>query len=689
MKGDFRPAKVTVTFMKILMLAASLRPGGAETHIFELACALKGRGHDVSVVSGGGALSESLAQKGIRHIKMRFSTKNPAGLIISYFRLRALIKRENYDIVHSHTRITSFICRFAVRRRETRFVTTVHARFRTGPLLRLLSFWGDSTVAVSEDLRQYLSSNYGLCADNITVIPNGIDTVRFLPQQKRHECGHIVFVSRMDPDCSLCAELLCRITPRLVNRFPGVRITLAGGGKSFGKISRLAARANEIVGYECVSTPGFVGNVPELLCDADVFVGVSRAALEAMACGIPVVLAGNEGFMGVADASVMGAAENTNFCCRGSRLPDGGVLMDSLETLFEMSTREREELGGYLRDYVCRNNSIMAVAEKTERFYRSVPHRHKAARGDIVFLGYYGFGNIGDDAVLGAALKKAGTLYEGKNISVITHSPSKTALKYGVRCVRRENIAASHREIKRAQTLVLGGGSILQNVTSTRSLLWYASFLKYAYSHGVRSEMWGNGLGPFRGRFAKRIAARTLSHCTRIGLRDEMSVETAMELGVPRGNITLEDDLALYTPACSDKRTEFILSGLGLSGKRFFLAALGGGTRRAERKRVYEICRQLREESHLYPLFVVMHGTEDKRISERSAKKCGGKSVAGLTPSELLGLTRRAECALGNRYHMSLFAHMAGIPCRTFGGGRDPKLLSASLWDDGLFFAGE
>ena len=188
--------------MKILMLTDSMDMGGAETHIRELALALVGKGHRVLLVSGGGRLADALAAHGVRTVTLPLSSRSPLAVRSCYRQLLRLVRRERPNLIHAHARFPALLACGVSHKTGVPVVTTVHARFRTG-IRRLFSRWGVASVAVSEDLRDYLSSEYRIPPENITVIPNGIDTRRFAPLPPKPETTadkpfRIVFMSRMD-----------------------------------------------------------------------------------------------------------------------------------------------------------------------------------------------------------------------------------------------------------------------------------------------------------------------------------------------------------------------------------------------------------------------------------------------------------------------------------------------------------
>lgn len=654
------------------MLTASLSSGGAETHIFELVLALRGRGHEVLVASSGGDIALRLKKEKICHVTLPLDSKRPLKLIYSLTRLRRILREGRFDIVHVHSRIAALLCRLALPKNDSpTVVTTVHAHFKTSPLLRRLSFWGEYSVAVSEDLKDYLCREYSVVSDGVRVIPNAIDTDKFLPKEKSDTKREttILFASRLDSDCSLGAALLCRIAPRLAERYKGIRILIAGGGKYFPKISAAARRANESAGYECVKMLGHVSDMPSTFASADIFVGVSRAALEAMSSCLPVILCGNEGFMGIVDSKNVHEAEKTNFCCRGSELPDSINLFSCVTSLFDMTSDERNRLGKYLREYVLRHHTLNTLGEKTEKFYRDALKK----RPQIILCGYYGFENIGDDTLLREASRELKNRYEDALITVICHAPKRVAKRFEVRTARRENIPKILSLIKNADRLVLGGGSILQDSTSIRSLRFYTLLIETAAKNGVAVELLSNGLGPLKRKRAKKLTRKALSLCEKISLRDKDSISLALSLGADGKKIALEDDLSSRTAECDADELCRLIRENSLEDKNFFLVSIKGKTKKSLRKIIEgEIKTQIALGRS--PVFVVMHGGEDKKISRKLAKKYSAPCLENLFAASLLSLASRADLALGNRYHLLYLAKRQNIPIIPF--GDDPKILS-------------
>lgn len=64
-------------------------------------------------------------------------------------------------------------------RRKFAYVTTVHGVYKKIPVAERLTDWGDRSLVVSDDVRKYLTEEYGIKPENISVTVNGIDVDSF------------------------------------------------------------------------------------------------------------------------------------------------------------------------------------------------------------------------------------------------------------------------------------------------------------------------------------------------------------------------------------------------------------------------------------------------------------------------------------------------------------------------------
>ncbi|MEX2540836.1 MAG: polysaccharide pyruvyl transferase CsaB [Trueperaceae bacterium] len=159
----------------------------------------------------------------------------------------------------------------------------------------------------------------------------------------------------------------------------------------------------------------------------------------------------------------------------------------------------------------------------------------------VLISGYYGFGNAGDEALLDGLL--AGLRSAGHRPLVLSADPEATRTLHGV--------AATHRlrglvpALLRCQALVSGGGGLLQDRTSARSLHYYLALVRAARLLGKRAVVYGQSLGPLS-TGGREAVASTLRGVP-IAVRDPASRELLAELGLP-ATLTADPALLLEPP---------------------------------------------------------------------------------------------------------------------------------------------
>ena len=114
----------------------------------------------------------------------------------------------------------------------------------------------------------------------------------------------------------------------------------------------------------------------------------------------------------------------------------------------------------------------------------------------ILISGYYGFNNIGDESILRAVVDNLRTKLDNIDITVLSKNPNSTAQKYGVDSVNRKSVKDIIKAVRKCDLLISGGGSLLQDVTSKKSILYYLMIIwvglffrkkVFIYSQGNRS----------------------------------------------------------------------------------------------------------------------------------------------------------------------------------------------------------
>ena len=241
---------------------------------------------------------------------------------------------------------------------------------------RLMSHLVRKFVAVSADLRSWLTTSVGIPSDKIILICNGVDTERFKPAastEKREAAdgasgeGSVVIgsITRFSPikDPMNLVEAFIALRSRQSESSKRVCLLIAGDGELR---LRAMARLEEAGVAESTYLPGGRDDVPDLLRRLDVFVlgslreGISNTILEAMATGLPVVATATGG---TRELVVPGET--------GSLVPPGDcdALADAIE-LYVLDPSLRRLHGRHARERALERFSIDAMVERYDALYR-------------------------------------------------------------------------------------------------------------------------------------------------------------------------------------------------------------------------------------------------------------------------------------------------------------------------------
>ncbi|MBX5476536.1 MAG: polysaccharide pyruvyl transferase CsaB [Clostridia bacterium] len=293
----------------------------------------------------------------------------------------------------------------------------------------------------------------------------------------------------------------------------------------------------------------------------------------------------------------------------------------------------------------------------------------------VALLGYYGFGNAGDEALLRAVIGDLRAACPGIELTVLSANPAATSRHFGVRAVHRMRPAAIGA-IRRADALILGGGTLLQDVTSVRSLVYYAGMILLARRLGTRVVLYANGLGPVSSAVGRTLAVRALSAADLVTLRDHDSLETLRSWAgdaIP-AEVTADAAFGLeYRPASATG----VLARWRLARGSYALYALRPWPGVAARiDDLVILARQVAERHGLRPVFLAMHPRADLALARELAARTGGDAlVPDLDPADtagLLALLGQAGAVVAMRLHALVLAAVAEQPAIAI--SYDPKV---------------
>lgn len=149
----------------------------------------------------------------------------------------------------------------------------------------------------------------------------------------------------------------------------------------------------------------------------------------------------------------------------------------------------------------------------------------------FVLSGYFGFKNFGDEAILSVLVNKL--KQENHKITVISSNPEFTKSQYkNIKSIYTFNMPEIVAQIAKSDILVSGGGSLLQDVTSLKSLIYYLTVIFIALLLHKKVIIFAQGIGPIKNTFGQFVTKILLSHCTYVSVRDKKSLELMNNWGI-------------------------------------------------------------------------------------------------------------------------------------------------------------
>jgi polysaccharide pyruvyl transferase CsaB len=280
----------------------------------------------------------------------------------------------------------------------------------------------------------------------------------------------------------------------------------------------------------------------------------------------------------------------------------------------------------------------------------------------FLISGYYGFGNLGDEALLAIIVATLRRRHARCEIDVLTNDPAGTAQTFGVDVTPRANLAAVRRAIGQADVVISGGGGLLQNATSLRSLLYYAGIIRTAIRANKATMIFAQSVGPldFWGKAVVREFCRGVSRAT---VRDERSRALLMPLVAGTAVERTADPVFLFAPGESPLDLE--AEGLGASSDPLVIVSVRrwqGADRTAQA--IATAVDRLADAFGVRVAFLPLGGAADADVSTVVIRRCRSNPV--LLPSYSLPqaaqVIARARLVIGMRLHALVIAARLGVP---------------------------
>lgn len=642
--------------MKTVHLISGGDAGGARTHVLRLLGELNKTGEAHLLTLGGGVLADDARERGIPCETLTGSF--PAQLRAA----KRYIRFGGFDLVRCHgsrANLTAALLRSSL---GVPVVSTIHsdhrldylhrpaARLIYGTLNALALRRMDALVCVSRAMRDKYAAR-GFRRGKLFSIYNGVDMAspRSGTDREAFLAAHGIPAAPDDILTGTAARFdAVKDLSTMLHGFaiaakeePHLRLILAGAGAEEEAL-RTLAKALGI--SDRVHFTGWLNDTDAL------YASLSICLLTSLSETFPYALTDAAKYrVPVIATAVGGVPELVENGVHGLLIAPGDAeaLASDILTL-SRDAALREKLGTALHDRTEREFSLSAMALREKEICRAV----LSPRREIVIAGAYGCGNRGDELMLENLLRDIRAAAPECAVTVLSHRPKETARRFDADSLYYLNFPAIRRRMKSARALVFGGGNLLQDATSRRSLAYYLALLRKGKQSGCRTLLYGAGLGPLSPRgWAKCTAA--LNECAdAIVFRERESLAAAREHGINAPELILGADPALETAIPPARREDILLvcprRGRGAPP---FPAEAARAAAEIAAKRGWKV------------RYIAMNVRQDLPLCRALAAETGGEAAAA--PEDTAALARlfaSARFTVSMRLHALTLSYLAGTP---------------------------
>lgn len=676
--------------MKIIHMISGGDVGGAKTHVLSLLAGLNKTETVHLICFTEGPFANEARQLGIPTTVIADSS-----LLRTGKRILAMIRHDGYQVIHCHGARANMMGMLLRKKAGVPVISTIHSDYRLdylGRPMAALTYGNinkialrrfDAWVGVSAGMTNLLISR-GFDPQRVYTLYNGVDFSRqpeIVPRDAylksiglSVEEDTVVFgiAARINPVKDMTT--LIRAFAAAVEECPNIRLVIAGDGEQEAEIRALA---RELCPSGTVCFAGWVQQIDSFYnaLDVNVLTSLSEtfpyaltegarmhcATIASRVGGVPYLI--DDGFNGLLFE------------------PRDVAKLTSHMVYFARHREERLAMGEKLYEKARRDFSLEAMVSKQESIYETIIRRAKRPAGlrdGVVICGAYGKGNSGDNAILNAIVEQLHHIDPDLPITALSRDPMETKLCAGIDAVYTFSVFKIGRLLRRTKLYISGGGTLMQDATSTRSLLYYLFSIRQAHRCGCKVMLYGCGIGPIsKERNQKRTAKVLNRYVNTISVRDRYSIDTLEQLGVTEPEIHLNADPALLIdpPDTDELRSYLRRSGL-VEGKSYVMIALRPWDGFTEKIGAFAAAAEyLHREYGLIPLLYAMEPARDEAAVKAVAEKIHCPHLvlsAGTNGAEILALVRRMSLVISMRLHTLIFASGQGVP--VVGIVYDPKV---------------
>lgn len=667
--------------MKVCHIIGGGDVGGAKTHVLSLVAQLH-KNIDVLLISlREGEFADDAIAMGIPTKVVR-----NGNMLKDVAELKKIINEGGFDVVHCHGAKANVIGTLLRRKCKVPVVTTVHSDWRLdymGNAVKKYTFGMLNTVAlrlldghigVTDNFADMLIDR-GFDPYNVHVIYNGID----FSYEPKPKCSREEFLKSYgipaDDDtivCGIAARLhpvkdiatIVRAFAKLRDVCPKLYLIIGGDGEQREYLTKLV-QENKL--SDRIIFAGWVSDMDTFLnaIDINLLSSLSESfpysVLEAVRSNCTMVV-----------SSVGGMPILIDHGANGLLFTPQAVdeLSEHLEYLYK-NPDVRRDMAKKLFEKASRLYSLDKMVKDQIEIYSNVLESvkcNKIRRGQVVVCGAYGRGNAGDDAILKALKKEISEISKNARICVMSRNPKQTRLQYRIRSIYTFNIFKMIKALRHAHLYINGGGSLIQDCTSSRSIWFYLFSIALAKLCGAPVMMYGCGIGPVSRKGNRRLAAKVIDKCAKvITLREPSSMEELRKMGVSRPEMYLAADPTLNLSPAGDLQIESAFFGESLDINENYVCIAMRKWKNFDKKlpEIAKTVDYIAKTYNLKPLLVPMERGRDLPIAEQIAKKTECETQILRNEHDvhtMIGILSKMKLIVAMRLHALVFGAGQGVP---------------------------
>ncbi|WP_338998981.1 polysaccharide deacetylase family protein [Fusobacterium animalis] len=395
--------------MNILMALSQLEITGAEVYATTIADELIERGNKVYIVS-----DTLTTPTKAEYIKLEFNKRSLLKRIEHIKFLYNLIKEKDIQIVHAHSRASSWSCQIACKLVGIPLITTTHGRQPIHFSRKLIKAFGDYSIAVCENIKKHMVNDIGFSENKISVILNPVNYKKLDLEKKVNDKKVISIVGRLSgPKGDVAYDLLEILSQdELLSKY---KVRLIGGKELPERFLKFKEKDIEFIGY--------VPNIQEKIFESDIVIGAGRVAFEALLNKTSLIAVGETEYMGFINKENLSKSLASNFGDIGfMKYPKirKDILLDDIKKALELSENEKEEL----KNIILKETNLKNIVDKIERKYFSLYINRKKYEVPVIMY-HRVINNAENEGVYGTYIyedmfKKHLQYLKDKNYTVIT-----------------------------------------------------------------------------------------------------------------------------------------------------------------------------------------------------------------------------------------------------------------------------